>query len=42
MELETWVLGFGPDAEVIAPDHFAARIGGQLQKAARRYEERGE
>ncbi|MBW1881658.1 MAG: WYL domain-containing protein, partial [Deltaproteobacteria bacterium] len=39
VELATWVLGFGPDAEVIKPDDLVVRIGGLLREAARRYPE---
>jgi len=39
VELATWVLGFGPDAEVIGPDDLVVRIGGLLREAARRYPE---
>ncbi len=37
VELEQWVLGFGPDAEVMSPEPFVARIGDALRRAAARY-----
>ena len=37
VELEQWVLGFGPDAEVTAPPSFVERIGTLLRRAAARY-----
>lgn len=37
VELEQWVLGFGPDAEVMAPQAFVDRIGTLLREAAARY-----
>lgn len=39
VELEQWVLGFGPDAEVMAPESFVERIGSALRAAAARYPE---
>lgn len=39
VELEQWVLGFGPDAEVMGPDHFVDRIADKTRRAAEHYEE---
>jgi predicted DNA-binding transcriptional regulator YafY len=37
VELETWILGFGEDVEVLGPDALVASIGERLRKAALRY-----
>lgn len=39
VELEQWVLSFGPDAEVTSPSTFVARIGSLVRRAAARYPE---
>jgi predicted DNA-binding transcriptional regulator YafY len=36
-ELEAWVLGFGDQAEVMAPDELRSRVGSRLAAAARVY-----
>lgn len=37
VELQTWVCGFGADAEALAPLHFRQRVAESLRKAASRY-----
>ena len=37
VELQTWVQGFGPDAEVLAPDDLRDRVAGALRVAAQQY-----
>lgn len=39
VELETWILGFGPDAQVLEPSSLSRRIGDLLRRAAARYPE---
>jgi proteasome accessory factor B len=38
VELETWILGFGADVQVLGPKALAQRIGQVLKRAAARYE----
>jgi predicted DNA-binding transcriptional regulator YafY len=38
VELTTWILGFGPDAEVLGPARLRDQVAKQLREAARRYE----
>lgn len=37
VELETWILSFGDDAEVLSPDSLRARIGERLTRATSAY-----
>ena len=39
IELENWILGFGPDAQVLEPASLVERIGALLRRAAARYPE---
>ncbi|MFT4628796.1 MAG: putative DNA-binding transcriptional regulator YafY, partial [Myxococcota bacterium] len=37
VELQTWVQGFGPDAQVLGPPALARRVGASLRSAAAQY-----
>src|SRR5690606_23501811 len=38
VELVNWILGFGPDVKVLAPDALVHRVRSDLERARARYE----
>ena len=41
LELERWVLGFGPDVQVVAPEALRGRVAARLREGSQRYQRDG-